>query len=200
MEQTMKTLLYLLVLPALLFVGCMDNSSDLISSDAEITQQSNSSNLIKLQPKAGFSVENTFTVRKTINGDTGGTIKLKKSYFAEDGHKVKIDVKLKVKKNSFSGNVDITMTVDYVYAAVWFSPHMVFDKPVELKAKFEGIDLGKLNLTNGNYDFVFIDDKGNIEPVQHDQIDVDEKKGKIKFHGKNGKAKLDHFSRYAFIR
>ncbi|MFB3057496.1 MAG: hypothetical protein ACE1ZQ_10095, partial [Ignavibacteriaceae bacterium] len=73
----MKTLLYLLVLPALLFVGCMDNSSDLISSDAEITQQSNSSNLIKLQPKAGFSVENTFTVRKTINGDKGGTIKLK---------------------------------------------------------------------------------------------------------------------------
>ena len=200
MERTMKTLLFLLVLPALFFVGCVDNSPDLTSSDVQIiSQQSNSPNMIKLPSKAGLSVENKFSVTETISGDNGGEMKIKERYIAEDGHTVKIDVKLKIKKNSFPGNADITMTVDDVYAAVSFSPHMVFNKPVELKVKFEGIDLEELALTNGDYDFVFIDDEDNIELVQHDQIDVDEHKGKIKFK-KKGKAYLDHFSRYAFVR
>jgi len=193
LERTMKTLFSFLVLPALLLMGCADTSIAPIESDNHSYQ------LIKLPPKAGLSIENTFSVTKTINGEKGGTIKLKESYVAEDGHKVKIDVNLKVKKKSFPGDVDITMTVDDVYAAVSFSPHMVFNKPVELKAKFEGINLEDLALTNGDYDFVYIDENGDIELVKHDRIDVDENKGKIKFK-KKGKAKLRHFSRYAFIR
>jgi hypothetical protein len=189
-----KYLIPLALLATLLLFACGDNSISPIETDNHSYQ------LIKLPPKAGLSIENTFSVTKRINGKKGGSIKLKESYTAPDGHKVKIDVDLKIKKNSFSGNVDITMTVDDVYAAVSFSPHMVFNKPVELKVKFEGINLEELDLTNGDYDFVYIDDEGNIEPVQHDRIDVDENKGKIKFHGRKGKAKLNHFSRYAFIR
>jgi hypothetical protein len=190
MKVTLTTLLF----SALLLVGCADEPLSPLESDNHSYQ------LIKLPPRSGLSVETQFSATKTIDGDKGGTIKLKKSYIAEDGRRVKIDVKLKVKKHSFTGNVDITMTVDNVYAAIWFTPHMVFDKPVELKAKFEGIDLEELSLTTGYYDFVYIQNNGDIELVEHDQIDVDEKKGKIKFHGKKGKAKLNHFSRYAFIK
>ena len=206
----MKTLLSLLVLPALLLVGCTDTSIAPIESDNQSYQ------LIKLPPKAGLSVENIFSITKTINGDKGGQIRIKERYKTEDGHTVKIDVKLKVKKKSFPGDVDITMTIDADYASVWFFPHMVFDKPVELQAKFEGISRENLGSTSGDYDFVFIDEDNNIELVEHDLIDVDEQhKAKkvdtrgiyslyfpinIKFHGKNGKAKLTHFSRYAFIR
>jgi hypothetical protein len=208
-KVTMRTLLYLLVLPALLLVGCTDTSIVPIESDNQSYQ------MIKLPPKAGLSVENNFSTTKTINGDKGGVIRIKERYKTEDGHTVKIDVKLKVKKKSFPGDVDITMTIDADYAAVWFFPHMVFDKPVELQAIFEGINLENLDLghtrfeginlenlgsTSGDYDFVFIDEDGNIELVEHDLIDVDEHNGKIKFHGENGKAKLTHFSRYAFIR
>jgi len=189
----MKITLTILLLSALLLLGCADEPFSPIESDNHSYQ------LIKLPPRSGLSVETQFSVTKTIDGDKGGTIKLKESYVAEDGHTVKIDVQLKVKKHAYSGDVDITMTVDDVYAAIWFSPHMVFDKPVELKAKFEGINLEELALESGYYDFVYIDDNGNIELVEHDQIDVDEHKGKIKFHGR-GKAKLYHFSRYGFTR
>ena len=190
----MKYLIPLALLATLLLFACGDNSISPIETDNHSYQ------LIKLPPKAGLSIENTFSVTKRINGKKGGSIKLKESYTAPDGHKVKIDVDLKIKKNSFTGVKEITMTVDDVYAAVSFSPHMVFNKPVELKAKFEGINLEELYLTNGDYDFVYIDENGDIELVEHDRIDVDENKGKIKFHGRKGKAKLNHFSRYAFVR
>ena len=99
---------------------------------------------------------------------------------------------MKFKKNSFPGAVDITITADDEYAAVQFSPKMVFDKPVELDLKFEGLDL---DLTTGDYDFVFIDDDGNIEIVAFNAIHVDESQSKIWVT----KADLPHFSRYAFV-
>ena len=111
----MKSLTILAFLAAFLIVSCTDTSIDPVKS------YNQSVNFIKLPPKAGLSVENTLTVTKTINGDDGGRIKIKESYIAEDGHTVKIDVKLKIKKNSFSGEEDITMTVDDFFAAVQFN-------------------------------------------------------------------------------
>ena len=108
----------LAILSALFLIGCADTSI------AHIESNNHSYQLIKLSLKAGQAIENTFSVTKTINGNEGGSIKIKKSYAALDGHIVKTDVKFKVKKYSFSGDVDITTTVDDVYAAVMFTPHM----------------------------------------------------------------------------
>jgi len=112
-----------------------------------------------------------------------------------NGETVKIDAKLKIKKHAFEGTVDITLTVDDEYAAVSFTPAMVFDIPADLDLKFEGIDLAPLNLATGDYDFVFIDDYGNIEVVEYNALHVDESKSKIWV----SKAKLNHFSRYGFV-
>ncbi len=197
--EIMRALLYLLVLPVLLLVGCTDTSIAPIESDNQSYQ------LIKLPPKAGLSVENIFSITKTINGDKGGQIRIKERYKTEDGHTVKIDVKLKVKKKSFPGDVDITMMVNVVNASVMFTPHMIFNKRAELEVKFEGIDLEKLDRIDleklgrgptGEYDFVFIDDDGSIETIDHNRIRADKNKGKIQVK----KAHLYHFSRYAFIR
>ena len=186
----MRTALFSFLLSAVLLLGCADTSISPVESDSHSYQ------LIKLPPKAGLSVENTFSVTKTINGDEGGTIKIKESYVAEDGHTVKIDVKLNIKKNSFEGNVDITMTVDDDFAAVNFTPDMVFDKPTTLDVKFEGIDLKELELVTGDYDFVYIDDAGIVEEIEHDGVTVKESNGEIRVK----KAKLNHFSRYGFTR
>ncbi len=105
-------------------------------------------------------------------------------------------MKFKVKKHSFEGKVAITMWVDENNAAVWFTPHMVFNKPTELDLKFEGLDLEQLNLIEGDYDFVFINDNDSIEEIDHNGVKVKENKGKISVK----KAKLNHFSRYAFVR
>jgi hypothetical protein len=185
----MKSLTILAFLAALLIVSCTDTSIVPIKSDNQ------SVHLIKLPPKAGLSVENTYSVTKTINGVDGGTLKIKESYVAEDGHTVKIDVKLKIKKNSFIGEEDVTMTVDDLFAAVRFTPHMVFSKPAKLDVKFEGINLKELELVSGDYDFIFIDG-GYVEDVEYNTLNVKESRGKISVK----KAKINHFSRYAFAR
>ena len=187
----MKTALFsLLLLPVLLIVSCTDTPISPIEPGSQSYQ------LIKLPPKSGLSVENIFSQTKRINGKNGGFIKIKESYVAADGHTVKIDAKLKVPNNAFVGNVNITFTIDDEYAAASFSPAMVFDKPLRLDLKFTGIDLEELNLTSGNYDFVYIDDEGNTETIQYDGVEVDESKGEISVQ----KAFLNHFSRYCFTR
>lgn len=185
----MKITLTTLLLSALFLLGCADTPISPVKNDDHSYQ------LIKLPKKSGMSVETIFSVTKTINGDSGGVIKIKETYVAEDGHTVKIDAKLNVKKHSYSGDVTITFTLDDEFAAASFAPAMVFDKPLELSMKFEGIDLEGLDLTTGDYDFVFIDDEGNTEVVGYNAIHVDEAKSKIWVT----KAKLYHFSRYGFV-
>jgi hypothetical protein len=194
-----KYLIPLALLATLLLFACGDNSISPIETD------NHSDQLSKIQTKSELSVGKIFSISKIINGDKGGKIKLKKTYVTEDGHKVKIDVKFKVKKHSFKGKETIKMTVDVVNASIMFTPHMDFDKRAELEVKFEGIDLEKLVKIEqeksghgafGEYDFVFIDDDGSIETIKHARVKVNERKGKI--HVK--KAHLYHFSRYAFIR
>ena len=187
----MKKLLTLAALVSLFFFGC-DQGTD-ITSPGEI--DNHSYQLIKLPKKSGMSVETIFSMTKEIDGKKGGEIKIDESYVAEDGHTVQIYAYLEVKKFSFSGNVTITLTVDDEFAAASFTPAMVFDKPLELDMKFEGIDLGNLNLTNGDYDFVFIDDDGNTEVVDNNGVQVNENHSKITVKS----AKLHHFSRYGFV-
>jgi len=186
----MKSLTFLAFLAALLIVGCTDTSIAPIKSDNQPVH------LIKLPPKAGLSVENYYSVSKTINGEDGGTLKITESYVALDGHIVNIDVKCKIKKNSFSGEENITMTVGDDIAGVEFFPHMIFSKAAELDVTFEGIDLNVLDSRYGNYDFVYIPDAGPVELVDYNTMQVEESLGKIFVK----KAQLNHFSRYAFAR
>jgi len=186
----MKYLQSLLLVFLLFFLGC-DLVTDINTPPENILNKQ----MIKLPPRSGLSVENTFSVTKTIEGNKGGEIKLDEEYIALNGETVKIDAKLKIKKHAFEGTVDITLTVDDEYAAVSFTPAMVFDIPADLDLKFEGIDLAPLNLATGDYDFVFIDDYGNIEVVEYNALHVDESKSKIWV----SKAKLNHFSRYGFV-
>lgn len=186
----MKYLLSLLLVLFLSFFGC-----DLITENNPTPEKVLNKKLIKLPPRSGLSVENTFSITETIDGDKGGDMELNEEYYKQNGDKVKIKAELKIKQHSFPGTVDITLTVDDIYAAISFSPAMVFEKALELDLKFEGIDLAPLGLTNGPYDFVFIDDHRNIELVSYNSFHVDEEKGKIWV----SKAKLNHFSRYGFV-
>jgi len=101
-----RSLKPLAILSALLLIVCANTSIAHIESDNHSYQ------LIKLSQKAEQSVENTFSVTKTINRDDDGSMKLKKSYVVLDGHIVKTDLEFKIKKYSFSGDADITTTVD----------------------------------------------------------------------------------------
>jgi len=187
----MKSLTFLAFLAALLILSCTDTPIVPVKSDNQPVH------LIKLPPKAGLFVEDVFSVTKTINGADGGTLTIRESYVAEDGHIVKIDVKYKIKKDSFSGEATITMTVCDNYAGVEFSPHMVFSTANDLDVKFEGLDLNALDSNYGDYDFIYIDDNGNVDvDIDYTTIQAQENQGIIFVEN----AKINHFSRYAFAR
>ena len=185
----MKITLTILLLLAIFLLGCAD------APISPVKNENHSYQMIKLPTKSDLAVENSFSITETINGETGGIIRLDKSYIAADGHTVNIDVMLKIKPQSFPGIVDITLTADDEFAAVFFSPKMVFTKPLELNLMFEGLDLTSLNLTTGDYDFVFIDEYGNVEIIGYNAIHVNETMGKLWVT----KADLPHFSRYGFV-
>ena len=79
-------------LSALLLIVCANTSIAPVKSDNHSYQ------LIKLSQKSGQSVENTFSVTKTINGNDFRSIKIKKSYAELEGRFVKTDENLKEKK------------------------------------------------------------------------------------------------------
>ncbi len=186
----MKLLISSLLLIAGFLFGCADT---LISPTGP---ESESYELIKLPPRSSSSLQKSFTQTVTINGETGGEIELVENYISSYGQTIDIYAKLTVPPNAFTGDLPISMSVDDEYAAVWFTPHIVFNKPVMLKLSFKGIDLDQLMLVNGKYDLLFIGDDGTFELVGHDEVQVVESQGEIKVQ----KAYLNHFSRYGFTR
>jgi hypothetical protein len=187
----MKTSLFFFLLSSLLLLGCNETP---IQPDMPDEPEIIPYELIQIPAKPVGTP--TFTLTETIDGSKGGQINIHEHYVTEDGDTVKIDLKLKIKEDCFSGNVDITMTVDDVYTAVQFSPKMVFDEPLELDFKYKGLDPDQLNLTSGNYEFLYIGDNGETETILSDGVVVKEQNGEISV--KN--AMLGHFSRFAFAR
>lgn len=184
----MKIILTILLLITLFLVGCSDTPV------SPVKNENHSYQLIKLPKKSDLAIENSYSVTKSIDGEEGGIIRLNESYVAADGHTVYIYVKLTIRNNSFPGVVDITITADDEYAAVEFNPEMTFNVPLELNLTFQGLDLDSLGLTTGDYDFVYIDDEGNVEVIGYNAIHVNEEWGKLWVT----QADIPHFSRYAF--
>jgi len=209
----MKTSLFSFLLSALLLFGCNDipiqpNEPEILEEESNeiieiptqpagehrVTKTDIIDQLITIPPRAPGTP--TITVTETIDGSIGGDVKFIENYITVDGDTVVVDVHLHVHKNSFSGIVDITVTVDDLYAAVKLTPPMIFDKHVELDLTYMGLDPNQLNLPSGNYEFLYVDDYGNTETVPSHGVKINAEIGEISVKH----AKLSHFSRYAFIR
>jgi len=186
----MKIAIFTLLFAAAFLLGCADTPISPTVPDSQSYQ------LIKLPQKSGLSIETAYSKTVLINGGNGGAIEITESYVAGNGHTVEIYAKLTVPTNAFTGNIPITMTIDDEFAAVWFTPHIVFSNPVQLQMSFKGIDLEDLMLVNGKYDLLYICDDGTFEVVGHDEVQVIESQQEIRVQ----KAYLNHFSRYAFTR
>ncbi|MEJ2194895.1 MAG: hypothetical protein P8X73_08570, partial [Ignavibacteriaceae bacterium] len=174
----------------LFFFGCAD------SPNSPVETKNDSYSSIRLPAKTGFSVESSFSVTKEIKGAQGGILEINESYISADGGIVNVFGLLRIPKHAFQGKQDITFTIDDQIAAAKFTPHMVFDFPVELKLEFEGISINEIQNIGRKYDFLYFDDNGKTEEVNHSDIIVAQWAGKIMVE----QAFLNHFSRYAFTR
>jgi hypothetical protein len=194
----MKNILTILLVAILLLFGC-DTSSDLSVNNSENKLQASVSKitdyeLIPLPNKSPLWMDSVFTMSEVIDGSVGGRMIMDKFYISEDGDSVLIQTDLRIPEGAFQGTETITMTVDDEYAAVHFSPKMIFADTLRLFQSFEGLHLE--NYPTGTIDFVFIADDGSIELIKKNGVQVVVPQGIVRVQN----AKLLHFSRYGWIR
>jgi hypothetical protein len=186
----MKKLIIFQLFSALIFFGC-NQESEITSPEQSV--QTQGPNWIALPNSEGLRVNTIYTATKTINGFTGGTIKINESYMTPDRKRVSISASLKFPKNAFEGTREVTMALDQLYGDSEFSPAGSFNLPALYNANFMGLDLTGVN--PANVEFVYIAENGSVEIAENDGIVVDLVLGKLQVTN----AKLPHFSRYGFV-
>jgi len=205
----LKTILSFLVLTALVFVGCMDDSSNLNSPDIEINQQSNSPNFVKLPADlwGGFGVETEHSAEKLISGRFGGVIKL---YFRirRPGHEFGdfvVKAKVKVKRHSFPDNevrrFTITMDPENAFLNISPSPNTL-NKHVIVDWEIKGIDVSDID--PDTFDFYYIGDNNEMLETSKNKLKVYYHQHKIQLRRgiiyPTSPEETPGGARYAFVR
>ncbi len=167
---TMKSFSMLLATAFLFLMGCNENSQVLEPESIEVSNR----RLITLPQPKSLSVENTFSVTEYIKGNKGGELIIDDHYFAGPHGEVKVIAKLKLDKNTFTGDHYITMTVDDETGAVTFSPAIIFNKPAkEFYMKLEGLDLSGINPSDVKFqDFLPDGTVRDIDEIEDLKVDV----------------------------
>ena len=185
----MKKLLTFLLLSALAFFGC--------NQESEITSPVNTGTNTQLKlitlplPSSGLTIDaQTFT--KYINGYYGGVFSAEYHYQSYSGTVSQYST-LDFSNGAFSGTKEISQTFNTGGAAMEFGPSMQFQADVEYSYKITGVDLTGVN--PNTLDFVYIDSNGNMYPVEYESVSMDENTGMLKVVA----AKIPHFSRYGFV-
>ena len=177
----MKKLFLLLILVGITLLSCSDNQDVSIVSSHSDTD---------------FSSGQLYSA-KLVNGEIGDEIILDKTCIDSTGREINIYARLRILENSFPGNETITMIPNVEDLSIQFYPEMTFNRDLRLDLVFTGVDLEKFGYTTtGTYDFAFFADNGDIELVESDISHVNIPQKKISVQN----AKLNHFSRYGWIR
>ncbi|MCH7962412.1 MAG: hypothetical protein IH852_00575 [Bacteroidetes bacterium] len=163
----MKTTLTTLLLSALFLVGCADDSSLLTSPEAQITQQSNSPNWVKLPTDlgSGSSIETTYSSSKMINGYNGGMISLN-VIIPRPGNELgdyESHIRVFVEKESFPDQENrlftITLDPDYAFLNITPSPSTLL-KHIRIDWTLEGIDVSLID--PDTFGFIYVGDNSDI--------------------------------------
>ena len=204
----MKTTLTILLFLAFTFAGCMEDSADLTSPDAQITQQSNSPDWVQLPGygENGMSVETEYSAQKLIKGSDGGIIRLNVT-IERPGHELgdlKFKAKVKVRKHSFPDDEErlftITMDPDNAYLNISPSPNTL-TKHMKVSWMIKGIDVSEID--PDTFDFIYVGDNSEVLETTKEELIVDYARNKIKV--KNAKIHPVHpenssdGTRYGFV-
>ncbi|MFC2119520.1 hypothetical protein ACFLQ4_00475 [Bacteroidota bacterium] len=204
----MKTTLTILLFLVFILVGCTENSADLTSPDAQITQQSNPPSWVKLPGDGGqgFSIESEYSAQKIIKGSDGGVINLNVT-IERPGHEfgdLKFKAKVKVRKHSFPDDEErlftITMDPDNAYLNISPSPNTL-SKHLKVSWQIKGIDVSEIDPET--FDFIYVADNSEILVTSKEELIVDYARHKIKV--KNAKIHPTHpenssdGTRYGFV-
>lgn len=188
----MKKILLTIATLLLVMIGCTDQST--INSPVDNNSQTEQFSMIALPSStSGMSVEVLMPQFKVINGSNGGTFT---AYFGYQGGPfgyVKCYSQLTFMPGAFSGEKNISQTLDTDFASMAFGPSMQFNIPVSYTLYYSGLNLSNINPQT--LKFVYIAPNGTYQNCEYDSITMDAATGTILVRN----AKLNHFSRYGFV-
>jgi hypothetical protein len=195
----MKKLLTISTIILLFFVGCSNQENNLTSPINSDHEQLGKIKLTStLSNTLGLAESNIVSTTQIINGALGGLLSFEQDAVNSEGKLVHVYAQFQISPGAFIGSQTITMTADVNNGCVYFYPHMVFNQTCFLDYGLSNVNLYNLGFlpSDTKADFVFFDDSGAIELIQNNGITLNFSKGIIKVNA----AKIDHFSRYGFLR
>jgi hypothetical protein len=180
-----------LVLFCLIILSCESSENTISSVDNSENSHSTSS-----KPNLTPTLDG-FEISQIIDGSQGGSIIFDTVYVDNSGKTLAVNLSLTFDKNSFTGNITITIIPNLIDASVQLYPAMIFSKPAKLNLSYSGIDLSLLGFDeNSIVDFVYKSDDGSVQYILNNECKA--KWNTQTLYVKN--AKLPHFSRYCFVR
>lgn len=183
---------YLLVpiLAVFLFAGCAKENS-IMGPESLSPQLQAKTQWITINHSPSLSVENTFTVSKSIDGSKGGNINLTQ-VFKDDGNWAQFTAKLTIPKGAFSGTEVISYTVNTTDASIEFTSNIVdFNVDLSLDLLFNGVNISGYN--DADLVFSYLDGH-SIVPAKRTFVKVNNGQGLLMVLG----AQINHFSRYGW--
>lgn len=178
----MKKSILLLLLLGITFLGCNDNlDNTIVSTQANIEKE----------------IGSNYYASELIDGEIGGWVIINDYYINAQGEPITIYLRLRFLPGSFQGTQNIEMFLNPEDASIQLYPEMTFARDVRMDLWYIGVDLQAMGYTSsGDVDFVYFADNGDIEIIENNKSSVDLNKDQIKVMN----ARLNHFSRYGWIR
>ena len=178
----MKQTFLLLILVGITFLSCSDNLDN---------------NIVSSHTDTDLSLPGQLYATKLVNGEIGDELILNETYIDSAGKEINDYARLRILEDSFPGTVTITMTPNVEDLSIQLLPEMTFNRSVRLDLSFSGINLEEFGYTTtGTYDFAYLANNGDTELVESDISHANIPQNKISVQN----AKLNHFSRYGWIR
>jgi len=185
----------ILILLALLVIGCTDKSNML--SPVDNTTNNNeivgNPNWITLPSAENQALKKDVAVRKIIYGYQESLLEINTGYAGGPFGWISITATARFQSYSFRGRRYVTMSINDDFGTTSFSPSGTWAKPVIYNLTIQGIDLS--NVDPSTVSFVYMAPNGNYYKANYQSIYVDKQSGKLQVVN----AELPHFSRWGFI-
>jgi len=194
MVKKMKKLITIFGIATLLLAGCsnpVENSFEPVAPSFSTLNKEMGNGT-----DSPTALPSELYVEQEIDGGIGGKVTLEGIYLNYYGDIVTVKATLTIPAGAYKRNKLISMRTDSRLPVIEFEPGGEFDLPLKLDLKFTGMQLERYGLQNGKTDFYYISDDGTTVLIKNDGLNVNLEEQKAEVRG----AKLNHFSRYGFIR
>ena len=204
----MKGVISIIVIVAVLMIGCQENESILEPVNYDLEESLNKSPLlgpIDLGPDSeaiDIPADSKYTLIQkrmakeyTFDGSVGGQI-IQKYMWVSEEDTLKLEAYLDIPEGAYEGELTFEIVFDPNLLSMELHPTpFYFDKPVEFTMMYKGIS-EEIEVDPKKLDFKYFNPDGSFEEVDYRNVAWDPSERTLMVFG----AELNHFSRYGWTR